>query len=453
MPTSTNTTIATCVQIRSGDIARSLVRVALALALLATSATPALAGPVRARAAGASSLLGGVNVTFNAAAPAEGERQIRLAGEMHARVVRVNIAWAQFAPARGALAPGPLAALDAFVEDASRHGVGVVLTVDATPCWDSSAPRRLLDACVPGRLAAANAWPPRTPAAYASFVAALARRYGSRLAAIEIWNEPDQVNQKYFAGPRKPQRYARLLRAAYRAIKRAEPSVPVLGGSIVGDNGSFLRALYRAGIKGYYDGLSVHFYTLTVAALHEIHQVQLAHHDRTRLWLDEFGWGTCRLGGHAEQGLPCVTPQVQAQNLRNTVRTLAATPYMAAAIAYTLQDSPREQFGALTQQGARKPAFGALAEAFSEPLGATEPVRLALTSSDGRILARGSAPVGDYMGLEASVHGVPRYRSVFTLNSLNRFSLKLPASLGASGVTVRVFRYWSSPSAAAEASS
>ena len=60
-----------------------------------------------------------------------------------------------------------------------------------------------------------------------------------------------------------------MLRAAYPAIKQANPSVPVLAGSLVGSNGVFLRALYAAGIKGYYDGLAVHFYNLTlgVAAL------------------------------------------------------------------------------------------------------------------------------------------------------------------------------------------
>ena len=40
----------------------------------------------------------------------------------------------------------------------------------------------------------ASAWPPSDPAAYAAFVAYLAQRYGTRLASIEVWNEPDQSN-------------------------------------------------------------------------------------------------------------------------------------------------------------------------------------------------------------------------------------------------------------------
>ncbi len=84
-----------------------------------------------------------------------------------------------------------------------------------------------------------------------------------------------------------------MLRAAYPAIKRANPGVAVLAGSLVGSNGVFLRALYAAGIKGYYDGLAVHFYTLTLGSLRAIHEVQLAGGDHTPLWLDEFGWSSC----------------------------------------------------------------------------------------------------------------------------------------------------------------
>ena len=132
---------------------------------------------------------------------------------------------------------------------------------------------------------------PRRP--IATFVAYLAQRYGTRLAAIEVWNEPDQSNEAYFAGPEKPQRYAAVLRAAYPAIKQANPNVPVLAGSLVGANGVFLRALYAAGIKGYYDGLAVHYYTLTLASLRSIHEVQVANGDTKPLWLNEFGWSSC----------------------------------------------------------------------------------------------------------------------------------------------------------------
>src|SRR4029077_9963109 len=129
--------------------------------------------------------------------------------------------------------------------------------------------------------------------------------------------EPDQANEAYFAGPHKAARYAAVLRAAYPAIKQVSPGLTVVAGSLVGSNGVFLRALYAAGIKGFYDGLSVHFYNLTLASLRSIHEVQLANGDATPLWLDEFGWSSCWPQRRSEQEQACVTAATQALNIAN----------------------------------------------------------------------------------------------------------------------------------------
>ena len=127
-----------------------------------------------------------------------------------------------------------LAFTDRLTADAAAAGIRVLLFVDTTPCWASSAPASVLRRCVPDESGAGHAWPPSDEGDYAAFAAFLAQRYASTLAAIEIWNEPDQSNQKYFDGPDKPQHYASLVRAAYTAIKQVNPNVPVLAGSLVG---------------------------------------------------------------------------------------------------------------------------------------------------------------------------------------------------------------------------
>ena len=163
---------------------------------------------------------------------------------------------------------------------------------------------------------------------YAAFVALLAQRYGDQLAAIEVWNEPDQANEHYFAGPEKPQRYAAILRAAYPAIKQAAPSVPVLGGSLVGSNGLFLRALYAAGIKGYYDGLAVHFYNL-VARLAALDPRSPAGQRRQhaavaqRVRLEQLLAGT-----QDPAGTGLRDPAGAGAEPRRHVRALARTPYV-----------------------------------------------------------------------------------------------------------------------------
>jgi polysaccharide biosynthesis protein PslG len=399
----------------------------------------------RAASAQAAPPLGGLNISglSSGARLGEADREIATARALHAQVVRVAVPWSVLEPrGPGQVEPRALAFLDRLVGDAAASGIRVILTADSTPCWASSAPAPLLRRCVPGGASKANAWPPLDPSTYASFVAYLAARYGTRLAAIEVWNEPDQSNEDYLAGPEKPQRYAAILRAAYPAIKQAAPSVPVLAGSLVGSNGVFLRALYAAGIKGYYDGLAVHFYNLTLGSLRAIHETQLAAGDTKPLWLDEFGWSSCWPHQKIQQEQACVTPKVQATNITNLIRSLARTPYIAAEVLYGMRDGTSEDFGVLNEHGARKPSFAALAGVLASPFGAPTPVTLSLRRRHGGVLASGSGPVGDYMQLEALQGSVPRYRALFTLDRFNRYSIPLPRALGTHGLTVRVFQYW-----------
>ncbi len=398
--------------------------------------------------------LGGVNIVGVGPQPLrEADRAIAQAQALHAKVVRTEVPWYALEPlGPNQIEPRALAFMDRLVSDAAAAGIRVIVFVDNTPCWASSAPTSLLRKCRPGVSSKANAWPPSNPSTYASFVAYLAQRYGTNLAAIEIWNEPDQINEDYFAGRNKAVRYAAVLRAAYPAIKQANPNVPVLAGSLVGSNGVFLRALYAAGIKGYYDGLAVHFYTLTLAALREFREAQLANGDTKPLWLDEFGWSSCWPRYRIQQEQACVTPQVQATNITNLYRSLARTPYIAADVLYQLQGSRAENFGVLDEKDARKPAYAALSRVLASPFGAPSPITLNLRRQGNHVVAGGSGPVGDYMRLEAFQGGTLRFRALFTLDRFNRYSLTLPSVLGTSGLRVRVYQEWMGRAKAAQKS-
>jgi hypothetical protein len=439
-------------RLRAGALALALALAAAGIAWLAAGSD---AARPHARSSSAGGPLAGVNVSgpYFGSPPRAADHEIAAAKLLHAAVVRAFVPWSVLEPsAAGQLDARELAFTDRLAADAAAAGIRIIMTVEDTPCWASSAPRSLLRRCVPGRSSAANAWPPTNPATYAAFVEFLAQRYGPRLAAIEIWNEPDQANQLYFAGPDKPRRYAAILRAAYVAIKRANPQVPVLAGSLVGSNGVFLRALYAAGIKGYYDGLAVHFYNLVLGSVRSIREAQLANGDTKPLWLDEFGWTSCYPRRRIQEEQPCVTTAIQATNLAEVVHALAGTSYVAAEVIYDLQDSNGENFGVLAASGARKPAFGALLKAFASPFLAVAPVSLSLAPRGLSVVASGSGPVGDFMELEAFQGSVLRYRALFTLDRFDRYSITLPSVLGTQGLRVRVFQYWSGASSAAQQS-
>ncbi len=416
-------------------------------ALLAVAALAASAASAHA----ATGPLGGVNIPGLGAlsSPAATDHVIQIASKMHARVVRVDFPWSLFEPNGPTLDPRALARADRLLEDASAAGIKVVATVASTPCWASSAPPAARAGCASGNSDGAGSWPPRNAATYAAFLNALVARYGTKITAIEVWNEPDQSNEDYFAGPNKAQNYAAVVRAAYPAVKAANPGVLVLAGSLVGSNGNFLRALYAAGIKGYYDGLSVHYYNLTLASIRSIHEAQIANGDSKPLWLDEFGWTSCWPRRRTEQEQACVTRQTQALNLRDSIREMARAPYLAAAMVYKLEDSRGEDFGSVTTGGSRKPSYPALSEAFDRPFGPYSRVTLRLSRHGAHLIAAGNGPVGDFMELEAFQGTHLRYRALFTQDRFNRYSIPLPSQLGTHGLRVRVFQYWTGPSRAA----
>jgi hypothetical protein len=386
--------------------------------------------------------LGGINIvgTSPGESFAKIDHEISTAQALHAKLIRVALPWALFEPTAGRMSAAMIASTSRVIEDAAAARIGVIALVDDTPCWASSAPASLR--CTPGRLGAANAWPPLQASSFGTFAGSLAQLYGNRLTAIEVWNEPDQANEAYLAGPEKPRRYAELLRAAYPAIKSADPNIKVLAGSLVGSNGAFMQALYRQGIKGYYDGVSVHFYNLVLGSVRAFREVQLANHDDTPLWLDEFGWTSCWPMRKVEQEQGCVTQGVQAQNVTSSFRELAKVPYIAALLPYGLRDVPGEEFGVFNTRGNRKPSYYALAQSLSSPFGPIGPVTLKLSLQRRHVVASGSGPVGDYMKLEVFRRGVLRYRAIFTLNRFNDYSISLPSVLGTRGLTVRVYQYW-----------
>ncbi|MCW3004715.1 MAG: glycoside hydrolase family 5 protein [Conexibacter sp.] len=417
------------------------------LALLAALAVTALAPAPAGAAPLVGTQDGGVLSASESvsAITAEVQSMARLKGQ----VARFEVSWAALEPkAQGERDPAVIALIDAYVDTAARHGIRPILYIDRTPCWASSAPDDLRQGCRGADRNRAEIWryAPADAASAVPVSAFLAQRYGTRLAAFQLWNEPDHVNQKYWAGPDKLRRYVAFAKAVYPAVKAVAPDVPVLAGSFVGPDGRWLKALYDAGLKGSYDGLSVQFYDLPLNALRRTRQVQLAHGDTTPLWLTEFGYTSCAGANGRPSWLadhPCVTAKVQAQNLEDVFAATARTSWLAAAVVYAFHDETTAyQFGALDRRGKRKPAYAVLGRAARHASGPYRAPVLHLRRGGGVVRASGSAPGIDLYTLRIKVHGTLRYRASVRPDRFNRFSVKLPPVVGTTGLTATLTRQW-----------
>lgn len=125
---------------------------------------------------------------------------------------------------------------DAAVEDARANGMDVQLTVTGNPRFTVGGR---------GFLGYRNPSPRR----YGDWIGSVARHFRGRIAYYSIWNEPNLA--EYLSPQRIGRRavghriYARLVKAGYAAVKRADPRAKVLVGEAA-PSGHPVRFLERA---------------------------------------------------------------------------------------------------------------------------------------------------------------------------------------------------------------
>ena len=268
-------------------------------------------------------------------------------------VVRFDVAWRGIEPTRGSYQF--LDKLDQIVDASNARHIAVIITIDETPGWANGGQ---------------SAWnPPDDPADYATFAGMLAARYAGRVAAWEIWNEPDTT--LFWRPTPDPVAYTKLLLAASKAIRAADPAAKVVGGSITFGNTDFVQAIYANGAKGSFDALSVHPYTLKhapddlsdrfhslTAILDDVHSVMTRAGDGdTPIWITEFGWATV--------GLNSVSPDLRVRYLAASVALIRERPWVQVCTMYTIDTQDSERYG-LSTNGTRSAAWKAYVNAVHE---------------------------------------------------------------------------------------
>lgn len=355
---------------------------AAAITLLpATSASAAPAVPTQLRGAQ-------LHVLWGANSSADVNRQLDLLVASSANAARVDVAWSSLQDqGRGVIAGWYRDRLDYLVAGAHQRGIELVLTLQDTPCWASSAPDAVKQSCAGAYWdRGVTRYAPTDVADYAWAMRWVAERYGARIAAVEVWNEPNYDDGSYatFLAADRPGAYTALVKAAYAAVKAVTPDLPVLAGAMSFADVAFLKSLYAKGIRGSYDGISVHPYNEwrapgaahpaewakydLVMGTNAVHAAMQAAGDNAPIWITELGWPSCAPAGGDRW---CVTEAQQADYLARAVPIVRSWTWVRALIVYNLRAKGadvadrEESYGLVRPDYTPKPAFAALGRAFA----------------------------------------------------------------------------------------
>lgn len=392
---------------RAGPVGLTVLTGLTVVALLAT--------PAASRAAAVPASTGGGWHGYDAHVESQQDpgRYVSLISAGGANTFRDDFSWASVEATKGSF---DWSSTDAIMTQAARHGLHVLMIADTSPAWASGGNTSQPD------------WywlPPRDPADYGAFAGRLAARYGAggtfwaahpKLpvvlpAGIELWNEENLAG---FWGdePPSPKVYTGMVKAAWTAIRRADPGMTVVTGGLApaggyddvtcdGKQGSghdaqawnavnYLQAMYGYGAGGHFSAVGWHPYNFWSGAgagqmlaynlcsawsqlastPTSARSLMTAHGDAAlQIWATETGAPTCVTGA----SYTCVTEKAQATLATDEVRRWQSFSWAGGYYWYDIRDDDggtsttdiEEHFGAVLGNNQPKPAYAALRKAWA----------------------------------------------------------------------------------------
>lgn len=307
--------------------------------------------------------------------------------------VKVQVSWKLYQPNPEQYSDERFEDLDRLVQIAQENSINLLLGVAKAPEW--SRPTTEQDG------------PPRDNDLYRQFMQLLALRYKGRVAAYELWNEPN-LQREWNGVPLDAAALVNLIRAGAEGVRAADPAALIISGApavtgidnaiVAIDDRRYFRAMLTAGVAEAVDGFGVHPYgwanppdaTMlnpnTAVPTHNNHPsfffqdtlqdygALLTEFNITdkQLWVTEFGWGSFEQFGAAPPVeaafMAYVSEWQQAVYMQRALALASEWPQVGPMMLWNLNFAPwigaaysESGYSLLRPDGSPRPSYFALA--------------------------------------------------------------------------------------------
>ncbi len=239
---------------------------------------------------------------------------------------------------------------DFVVDQLAQAHISILARLDNAPAW--SHPGKGTGSC--------DHIPPTDLDTYADFVRNVTTHYRGKLAAVQIWNEPN-LGVDEWGGTVNVVQYVDMLKRSYKAAKEGDPNVLVVTASLAPtlapppeylSDLTFYDQMYQAGAKGAFDVLGVNVYGLgeppddrrlswdrfNVSRPILVRDIMTRYHDtNTPMWATEFGYNSLPPSWDGKPSIwgPNVDEQTQARYLVGGLdRMMTEWPWMGVVFVW-----------------------------------------------------------------------------------------------------------------------
>lgn len=242
---------------------------------------------------------------------------------------------------------------DRIFREIARRDLSIIIRLGQVPGWARAAGQR-----------AAHDAPAQDIARWANYCASVAARYQGKVAAYQIWNEPN-LSREWGDNPPDPAGYVKVLAACSAAIRAADPVAVLISAGLAPTGNDddeampddiYLDHMYRNGFQQHIDVLGVHApgYSapeispdseqalqrwFTFRRVEDLRKIMLSHDDAARqMAIMEFGYTTEQI--NPDYKWFSVTEAQQAENLERAYEYAIANwrPWVGLMVLIYLPD-------------------------------------------------------------------------------------------------------------------